>query len=192
MATPKKLTSSADDLEKKVFDIASPGTTEPSASGRPIITAHKPTVADPMLADGARKSEDTPEEDADQAPSKKGVIIEPIHKEIRADESEPIANEASTTEEGQKDTVDDKESEEISDLASQATAKKDALAKNEAEAAAIAQREELADRLVADKTYFVPINSVRKRKITRAALIIGVAVAVSVAIILWSMMMVTA
>lgn len=175
--------------EEKVFDVARPGKSMPSASGRPIIVTHKPGVTDPMVApqktdetEKPAESPDTPSmgEGADMvmATPKKGRI-EPLHTEITPDEanSDILENENTASdeeltgsigpeakEEAPQQDQNDEQNDEISDIASEVTTKKEAhneAVKKETEAS---KKKAEIEALVTNRQFFVPINAVQKRR----------------------------
>lgn len=176
---------------EKVFDIAGPGKSMPSASSRPLIVTHKPNVEDPMVSPKNTEPEKANDEKGESPSAGEGADmimsapkknrIEPLHTDVvpedthaeipEGDEHEIAEEDSQTSEESseeQKDSAqpeeDDGASEEISDIANEITTKKEAqseAAKKEAEAA---KRQAEVDALVNNKQFFVPINAVQKRR----------------------------
>jgi len=66
----------------KVFDIAKPGKSAPSASAKPIIVTNRPVLQDPMVVDDSTASE-TP--GAPSVPSTK-IKIQPIHDDVKPED----------------------------------------------------------------------------------------------------------
>lgn len=198
--------------EEKVFDVARPGKSMPSASGRPIIVTHKPGVTDPMVApqkaDETEKADENPDtpsvgEGADMvmAAPKKGRI-EPLHTEITSDEPNPNVSEDEDTtndeesvgppepEANEEDTPqqdkNDEQNDEISDIASEVTTKKEAqneAAKKETEAS---KKKTEVEALVTNRQFFVPINAVQKRrsmKLVTLLIVLALAVLVSLVVL---------
>jgi len=177
--------------EEKVFDIASPGKSIPSASGRPIIVSHKPNVSDPMVAPTTQKTESEKTDEKSDTPSAgegaemvmaapKKNRIEPLHTDIKPDAvkegtdeeekkegpnlGEPAEAPAADSVQDTDQPKDNEASEEIADAANEVTTKKQAqseAAKQEAEAA---KRQAEVDALINNKQFFVPINAVQKRR----------------------------
>lgn len=97
---PSKETSeekkASDSTDGKVFDVARPGKSMPSASSRPVIVTYKPNVSDPMVSPKNSEKSDNDETTDDDGPSagegadmvmaapKKGRI-EPLHTDIVPD-----------------------------------------------------------------------------------------------------------
>lgn len=197
--------------KEKVFDIASPGKSMPSASARPVIVTHKPNVSDPMVspANQKPKEEESPEtpsagEGAEMVMSApKKNRIEPLHTDIKPDSSEvsadeeekeketPPDNEPTPTEVPTSDTQrdasqpdEDEASEEIADVASEVTTKKQAqseAAKQEAEAT---KRQAEIESLINNKQFFVPINAVQKRRSKKLVVFLFIVVVFLVGILI--------
>lgn len=121
---PKKIKADSPDAPdkkpetKKVFDVSSPGETEPNATSRPVIIGHKPMIKnDPMV------TEDTPK-DEDEKPSAptlgKPLTLKPINRiDVKDDSknaeelSSEVKSESSTSKNDEQEVKDDvKESAE--------------------------------------------------------------------------------
>ena len=78
--------------EKKVFDVAKPGTTKPDMGSKPMIVGHKSSVTDPMVKkDGVPKDptdtpaiDDKPDDAEKIAGSSTNVKIEPVSEDMKA------------------------------------------------------------------------------------------------------------
>jgi hypothetical protein len=197
---PKKESSETKETSgsrEKVFDVTPPGKSMPSSSSRPIIVSHKPSAVDPMVSPKPQNVED----DAEKPSAGEGVEmvmaapkknrIEPLHTDIVPDsnkaeelpqeedaepsespaaEDKPEASSDSSSDSDNPENDDTKD--EISDIASEVTTKKEVqseAAKMEAEAA---KRQAEVDALVNNKQYFVPINSVQKRRSMKFVIIV--------------------
>lgn len=98
MATSKK-TIAKKPSRKHVMDVSKPGKSTPSASSKPVIVGHKPTVQDPMVT----KERDMPEESEEHKIEVKRTapkVIAPLAdtKETETDTEEAAGEEAAAEE----------------------------------------------------------------------------------------------
>ncbi len=82
--------ASKDDQSKKVFDVAKPGKSAPSASGRPVIIGHKNMLKDPMVKDNEVS-------DLSSTEDQKSSILPPEDKPSGGPMLPPNADEAEPT-----------------------------------------------------------------------------------------------
>lgn len=157
MATPEK---------KQIDDISQPGTTPAEATSRPIIVSHGPALKDPMVTREAIADESKPvsEEITTQPAVKK--VIKPIESGKKQDIEEQAQKPAVEKDEVQhpdvtEEAVVDAVVEQVSDKTKQEAQSKEEL-----------EREELVNKLVTEKKYFVPIGQVHKRRNHRIVLAI--------------------
>ena len=165
--------------EKKVFDVAKPGSSVPPSNTKNVIVSNRPVVADSTIAAG--------DEDTDKPAEEKVAVmhheltIEPLEedkKEAETSQEEKDGNEekkpeeeAATKEETAADTAETAEADK-SDTAEEneeAKPKPEDKAKAEAEAK---HREEVVS-LISSQKYFLPINQVEKRKNRRMVILGG-------------------
>ena len=130
--------------KKHVSDVARPGKTTASATSRPIIVGHGSSVQDPMVS----KSKDVDTTIAQ--PNRAGKTISPV-SEAATEEPPTVATPAPTP--GESSAV-------VDAVLEAATTKK----KNETETEVSKKADETAQKLIANKTYFLPINSVARRR----------------------------
>ena len=166
---------------KKVFDVAKPGNSPADATARPLIVGHKSEVADATItqpgaaspgkmitiksSDASETADETSVEVVQQPISTTShKTIQPLsHEDTKADtavaaEAEaPVADEAGA--EPESEDVEPDEPAESSDgavldaVAGQAGGSRKSI--EEAEAAA---KKEAAEKLIASKQYFLPID----------------------------------
>ena len=87
-----KKTVKASASPPKVFDVAHPGQSLPSSSGKPIIVSHRSLVRDPMMTpEAATENTDEPQS-APVLPSTKKTRIEPLH-DVNTDKPEADKSE---------------------------------------------------------------------------------------------------
>jgi hypothetical protein len=160
----------ATDKTKKTMDITRPGKTPPDASSRPVVVSHGPMVQDPMMVSEEEKTptpDVTPPAEVTEPPSHKNKVIQPLSEQTgegAAPEAQAPASEAKadvTAAEVTKDTANDtpaspesSESAVVDAVADQVGAgrKKGDLSKEEK------TRQEAVQKLVAEKTYFLPLG----------------------------------
>lgn len=154
----------AADSGKKIIDIAHPGKSAPTATSKPVLVSNRPLLKDPMVVDEAAAKE--PETTAsagnpslkpklhplgEDQPAKRAADGKPAETEPTKDTEVPA--EVPSPEEVTEDDTTDTGLENIKDPASIAEEDK---AKSERQAA--------VQKLVDNKQYFLPINSVEKRR----------------------------
>ena len=81
MAAAKKPTSTSTD--KKIFDVAKPGKSAPTASSKPIIITNRPILKDPMVVDKSGQDAGTAAALAPSKPSTK-IKISPLDEALQA------------------------------------------------------------------------------------------------------------
>lgn len=155
---------------KQVMDVAKPGKTPAEATARPIIVGHKPEVQDPMVTSAEDKNPEveatTPAEPTLNPTGKK--VIAPLTTET----PEPEPEEKKPDEAKEPETQPETEPDEPKLLPDEdKTAEGDEGIKNE-EQDVLKKQQERIDTLVAQKKYFVPIGSVRRRKSRMTALLV--------------------
>lgn len=114
---------------KKVMDVARPGKSAPSASSRPVIVGHKPTVKDPMVSEDKKMPDNEPDEHKIEVKRNGPKVIEPLSsaeelsagQEASAEESDAATEQGDTpimpepeTEAPAPETSEDKSAEESS------------------------------------------------------------------------------
>lgn len=141
--------------KKPVTDVEKPGTTPAGATSRPIIITKGPAIKDPMVNEA--KPEDEEQPTSARLPSAKKKTIQPL-----TEQPEPVAQPdiSSQTEELPTESELAANEEKTKSEAAEAAQK---LSEEEL------KRQELVDKLVAEKKYFVPIGAVQKKRTTRTA-----------------------
>lgn len=174
--------------KKPVMDVSKPGKSPADATTRPIITGHS-FMKDPMVTEEAKPIEgvtDSPEptEEKIAIPVTNHKVIQPLDtsEEVTTEKSEEsteapapeATEEPEKPQEPSKEETPKKEEPATSDDAvvdavlDQVGDKKEETKENEEER----KRQELVDKLVEEKKYFVPIAQERSRRNNRLALII--------------------
>jgi hypothetical protein len=147
------------EIKKPVMDVEKPGTTPASATSRPLIVGRGPAIKDPMVNDS---NEETVEQSKSlPLPSAKKKTIQPI--------TEP-QEEAEVQSETKPEPASEQPAEPgvATDLASTEEEEKAATAEAEAELSEEERkRQELTDKLISEKKYFVPIGAAEKRRTLR-------------------------
>ena len=161
---------SAPEGEAVIADVAPPGTSLPSSSGRPVVP-HREVVRDPMTVApdaGDGNSEDAPASSEKQAAPARhtNLRLEPIDSGV-------AASDAPATDSPSKATATD-DLDEIADEAEKVQSK---------DAAAVAAKEALEheaeiDTLIASKQYALPISSTHAPKTGRNIVLVLLAVLV--------------
>jgi len=91
MAVTKKSTkiSVSEDKDKKVFDVAKPGSSDPDTGTKPMVIGHKAMASDPSMVE---KKEVTDEEELEPkiqvSPSSKKLTLQPLTSEEKDGESQ--------------------------------------------------------------------------------------------------------
>src|SRR5882757_2872268 len=84
----------------KVFDVAKPGKSAPSASSKPIIVTNRPVLKDPMMVD---ESTDAGTKDKEPLTAPIRIKIQPLHHDDEPkDEPEKPAKDGVPTEPAEK------------------------------------------------------------------------------------------
>lgn len=181
---------------KPVMDIMHPGTGKPAdATTRPIIVTNRPVLQDPMVSGASDTPNVVPSAEPVSAPSPSssklvvqpltaapadtdadGVIepgeMKPAESEVKAD---PSPDEPAPDRSSDKTEPTDEADEDADGTPTTAAA--------DAELAASAKAMEEIDNMVEEKTYFLPINSVEKRR-SKHVFIFGMLLIVLLAV-LW-------
>lgn len=146
------------------MDVAKPGKSAPSVSGRPVIVTHRPIIDDPMVKKDAKTEPGTTD-----ATSRK--VLQPLTAETDKPAEKPKNNQSDTTEKPQPDipksTAKTEETAVVGAVAEQAThdKKKD----DEPDEEALKKQEHI-DKLIESKKYFVPVGQVARRRNKRAGI----------------------
>ncbi len=152
---------------KRVFDVAAPGKSPASATSRPVILKGRSLMKDPMMAD-APKTDQAVEEssveetEAAQTPSEPKKTIKPLANE----ESEQPADTDSKSDEAETKST---KKESSTDAPSMSSAAVDALADVAIKAKKSKKEDpkirEALNNHIEQKTYFVPIAQLTKRRL---------------------------
>lgn len=165
----------------KTIDVTKPGAPAPEPSAKPIIVSNRPMLQDPMMV----KSDDKPphEQKSDHKElSATGKTI-PSPAGLTAPKAEPPSpaptppTEAKDSSEPEPETAQASSEKAVVDAVASKTAGGDKK-KTEVQAEAEKTQQEHLEKLVEDKTYFLPIGKVTQRKQNKQVLIVAGAVAV--------------
>lgn len=207
----KATAESASISDEKVFDVARPGESMPSSSGRPLIISHKPGIShDPMVSspeanepkdddmedeNGVVEVEETATTDKIMKAPKKNRI-EPLSATITIDDEEVLeTNEADGVREDEaedsttvntsqaKNDETDEISNEIEDVSATVTTKKQAQDEEAKKQARELEKQAEIEKLIENKHFFVPINAAQKRRSRRAIIVLGLMLIVVVGVL---------
>ena len=204
MAATKKKTS------KKVMDVAHPGKSTPAATSKPIIITNRPIMKDPMMAEENEPAQEAtaPTLPHKSTPTKVIPLSEPTDPAEVKENAEPTPEVPDTVstdapqeavapaEPEVKETPQEKEpatkpapvhfaAPESEEAPSDDTPAPSLTPDEELEAAATkaTERDAALQKLVDSKQFFLPINSVEKRR-TKRVVVIGILLSI-VLVLLW-------
>ncbi len=165
---------------KPISDVSKPGQTGATPTTRPIIISHGGMMKDPMVS-GSAAASDLEEEAKPVAPviqtPTRAKVIQPVS--VEPPKTEPSEKPAEAEQEAPEEST--ASPEPVSDEAvvdaviEQATTKKKDGRLSEEEI----KQQEAINKLITDKTYFVPIGQVRRRH-RRYALLVSLVIALLV------------
>jgi hypothetical protein len=145
-----------------VTDVEKPGTTPADATSRPLIVGRGPAMKDPMVNEAKPATEEvvTPQ----PVPSTKKKTIQPLTeqpKEEAASKPGPASPDPENNPEAEEPDSEVTLAEEEKTAKSAADDAAQKLSEEEL------KRQELVDKLVAEKKYFVPIGAAQKKRTVR-------------------------
>ncbi|HUP26365.1 MAG TPA: hypothetical protein VM124_01820 [Candidatus Limnocylindrales bacterium] len=163
----------------KAMDVAKPGKVLPDSSARPVIITHRPMVQDPMVkADD--KTDDGPDTKTPDSSIKisSGThgdkVIKPVSESLKAPETneeidpKPETSVADDTPESKEDaSAEAAVVEAVADQAEVSVSKRDGKPTEEDKAKA-----EHLKKLIASKTYFLPVGQVARRRNRRMSVVL--------------------
>ncbi len=155
------------EAKKPVMDVEKPGTTPADATSRPVIITKGPAIKDPMVNEASPEA--TEKETPLPVPSAKKKNIQPLSEQPE-DNTGKVQSETKPEAELAPDLVPTEDEEKA------ATAEAEAQLSEEDR-----KRQELTDKLIAEKKYFVPIGAAEKRRTVRNTAILLVVFIVVVA-----------
>lgn len=187
---------------KKVIDVSHPGDSEPSATAKPVIVTNRPVLKDPMVVvDESAGKEETSKVDAEEKTDTEehkievkkagGIKLKTLEEAQSEKEEVPTSSE---TEEEPKDEAKETSSPQVEESPTETPEEVKPESSTEVqssiindngdtikdpddadkEAAQAAKKEEELQKLVDTKKYYLPINSVEKRR-THRTIVIGLA-----------------
>jgi len=174
MAETKKADS------KKIVDVAHPGQSAPAGNSKSIIVTNRPIMKDPMMVE--EKTSDAPKSSSKQEHAPDPELPRSVETKIEA----PVKSSPVQPPPAPEDPEPKTEAEAPAPTAAPdddqtaAPAAKDTKAV-EAEAAEAAKHQAAIDKLVESKQYYLPINSVEKRR-TKRFVLLGVALSLLLAV----------
>lgn len=206
--TSDKAAKSSAKNTSKVFDISKPNKQPSSATSRPIIVTNRPVMQDPMMVAGNANAETLPEKAPEESPSKAKMTIQPLADDTQADEKKDAAPAVASSEPetAPADTAESKDTgtspvepattppeasssgteDSTDELPLPGDQTKDEKETAELEAAAKKQAE--LDSLTESREYFLPINSVERRRSKLVTLLGGVLI-VALGLLLLNLML---
>ncbi len=165
----------ANGKDDKVFDVANPGSASAHPNARPVIVPHRTLLRDPMMSSKKLTDVSVPKEKKEDEEKLENTVAKdvkppeaedkPSKPDAEETKNEPIEEEKpaeaddSIIESSQKEEVDEAENKKTEDTAEK-------------------QQDEKYEKLVEDKTYFVPVGAVKRRRNIRAALIVALFIVV--------------
>jgi cytoskeletal protein RodZ len=164
MSEPEKSTTA-----KPIIDVEHPGKSAPADTSRSIIT-HRPILKDPMMID-ENASTDSEKKNEPKLISSSNIRLQPGNTVI--EDKTPVKTETEAKPEPVPEPPPEPEVEVKADPEPDAEekveteTKKQAEAEVEDEAAKQAEHEVNIQKVVDSKKYFLPINSVEKRRSAR-------------------------
>ncbi len=193
--TKKKTTEEKTIDSDKVFDVAHPGESMPSATSRPVIITGRKPAGDPRVSpvgDKKEESNDENQETATDTGDDSGMImsapkknrIEPLHTTITTEEDEaedmPETQEESDDPKSADSTEEEDATQEIAEVASEVSTKKQTQAEQAKKQEETEKKQAEIEALVNNKQYFVPINAVQKQRSMRFTLLILIIVLLAI------------
>lgn len=154
------------------MDVAKPGKTPASATSRPVIVSHGPAIKDPMVTDDTKP--DAEESQSKESLSKSHKVIAPLtFDDSKNAETSKLAEKPEPVQDKPDETPADDTSDAVVDAVLDQVADKK---EGDKEEAARQKRQELVDALVESKKYFLPINSVKRKRNNMIAIVILAAI----------------
>lgn len=151
---------------KPIADVAHPGQSAPSTSSRPVIVTNRPLLKDPMVVAEDTETEVKTIEAEAKKTDKAATITAPDQPKIEP----PETHVTESSEKLEKDEAETKPDETVAkDEPKDSTVEStpDPTAEIEAEAKKQAEHDDTIQKLVDSKQYFLPINTVEKRRSKR-------------------------
>lgn len=146
---------------KPIEDVARPGKSAPAETSKPVIVTNRPIIKDPMVVED--KTEAPAEPTTAKIAGSSRIKLQPLTPETPEPEPEPEKTDDGPAEPEPETETETTESE--ADEGDKGTSPD--LAAAEKEAAEAAKRDTELQKLVDSKRYFLPINSVEKRRSKR-------------------------
>ncbi len=167
--------------EDKFFDVAKPGKTAPDPTSRPIIVGHGERIKqDPMVSDASTSKPVKEEPKITESKAAHEKVVAPID-EIADPKAKEEPKEEPKPEPEPKPEDKPSDSAAVEAVVEQAGKKKTKDAKaNEVSEEEKARRKHI-EKLVAEKTYFLPIGQITRKKNARNGLIAVVLLAIVLA-----------
>lgn len=172
MSAGKSKGSKQDD--KQVADVSKPGSTPAPATSRPVIIKHQPMMQDPMVKTDQPDDKEKPEQ---PLASKSQKIISPsIGSGLEEQDSEqPEEPEEQEPQETEPQPEPEKSKKSIEEATVDALAQQMVKGKvSKEEKAEAKQRQAEIERHIQEKTYFVEIGKVQKRRNRRISVLLVV------------------
>jgi hypothetical protein len=164
--------------EDKFFDVAKPGKTAPDQTSRPIIVGHGARIKqDPMVSDSSTSQPDKEETKITESKAVHEKVVAPIDEVVDSKTKDEPKEEPKPEPEPKPE---DKPSDAavVEAVVEQAGKKKPKDAKTDELSEEEKARRKHIEKLVANKTYFLPIGQITRKKNARNSLIAIVLLAV--------------
>lgn len=167
-----------------IIDVARPNETAPSDTSVPVIVNNRPILRDPMMANESQNLDIPATETPKLSPTSTKINIQPLSSDEdevskeRAKTEEPAEPEVETSE-NTPDTEDHSENAIEADNQAQTKTEDE---KNVIESEEQAKHESDLQNLVESKKYYLPINTVQKRR-TKRFVAIGAGVSILLVLI---------
>jgi hypothetical protein len=166
-----------------IADVARPGKSVPADNSKSVIVPNRPMVKDPMVVENAAEAE-SPPEPSPKLFAKAERKLQPLEQPA-ADTDLPAADKQDAADEKQPAEADKSEASQPAEPAETAPAgdeapadkeepnkdAKKAAEADEAKAAEAAKHQAAVDKLADSKQYYLPINTVEKRRSRRFVLL---------------------
>jgi len=160
------------DKTTKTMDIATPGSTMPDESSRPVLITHRSRVQDPTLV-SSTETVDKQEADSAEAPKKTEPspsthgdrVIQPLQEKPNKSQPTDTKTEATQTIAETKDAVEEAVIDAVVSQANTGHSKIDEKQNQQEEV-----RQENIQKLIASKQYFLPVGQTAERRNRRATM----------------------
>ena len=140
--------------DKKEFDVSKPGKTPASPTSKPVIVSNRPIMKDPMVQENDQA---VPTDESKTSVSSFGKRLQPTDSSLTKNDDQPQTEESAKASDEPKDQLAEETAGEtvVDAVLEQAGDSKQASAEERKAQA----RHDQAQKLIANKTYFLPIGN---------------------------------